>query len=274
MKPRYSILEYQRYQKWYSRLPEHTEFLVRFKADVLFNEMHLTAARYFQLPNYVCYRDDKPGWVWAGSTGLTVKASLQLSATPPGCSLLAPEEAATTHRPRSRVLEALRRVIMVGELNCLHRVWNSSLTTANKKHLLRFAQSRGASVIDPVEPTFYSLIRGFAPDVLDVAFFQGILCSIEVTFGSIQPHIYQSSLSFNTQTLTTETNVGWSTGSASARLFVAGFPKRFHTKQPMYSKVAALFYEAVVSAIDASTRMSWTSRLTTIGFRKRYFRRR
>lgn len=78
------------------------------------------------------------------------------------------------------VLDAHRSVIVVGDLNCKLRIWNSSWTTPNGKRLVRTAQSCRASEIGPVEPTFYSSIRCVAPGVLDVAVVQGIICSVEV----------------------------------------------------------------------------------------------
>lgn len=53
------------------------------------------------------------------------------------------------------ILDAHRCIIVVGDLNCKYRIWNSSWTTPNGKYLLRITQSHQVIVIGPVEPTFY-----------------------------------------------------------------------------------------------------------------------
>ena len=73
-----------------------------------------------------------------------------------------------------------RRVILAGDLNCNHHVWNSRLTTPNGKRLLIYVESRRATVVGPAQPTFFQTLHNAAPDVLDIAVTQGIVCLVEV----------------------------------------------------------------------------------------------
>ena len=122
------------------------EFLARFKPDVLLlGETHLTPANRFRLPNYVVYRDDRVGRQ-GGGTAIAVRTSIghhrvvlpqrtNLEATaievhgalggvlvvsaykPPRAELFAGD--------LDVIFDSHLRVILAGDLNCKHRVWNS-----------------------------------------------------------------------------------------------------------------------------------------------------
>ena len=74
---------------------------------------------------------------------------------------------------RNVIFDSHRRVILAGDLNCKHRVWNSRLTTQNGRRLLSFVESRRAMVFGPAQPTFFPSRPNAAPDVPDIAVTQG-----------------------------------------------------------------------------------------------------
>lgn len=188
-----------------ARREELLEFMARHKPDVLLlSETHLTPHRQYRLPNYVLYRDDRPGPVnrpARGGTAVAVKTSIghhrvdlpprvHLEATavelhgalggivivsaykPPSATLLASD--------LDVVFQPYRKVILAGDLNCKHPDWGSRLITPNGRRLQEYAHDRHLHVIGPDQPTSFPFRRAAYPDVLDIALVKGVACPVNI----------------------------------------------------------------------------------------------
>lgn len=65
------------------------------------------------------------------------------------------------------LLDTRQSVVVAGDLNAKHNLWNSRVCNRNGKILFQYVAGRDIAVIGPLEPTHYGTIG--RPDVLDIA---------------------------------------------------------------------------------------------------------
>lgn len=166
---------------------EFRQFLLDERVDIcLVSETHLKPGVHVRVPNFSCYRSDRP--TAGGGTAVYVRKCFRhhLLHLPALTSVEATAVSVDTargrvtfvagYRPPRRVLnvadfEALLslpgQLFLGGDFNAKHAAWNSRMTNPNGRRLLRIIERHEAVVLGPHQPTIHPF-RG-QPDVLDIA---------------------------------------------------------------------------------------------------------
>lgn len=164
------------------------------------NETHLKEPRAVKVANYKCYRNDRVGP--GGGTAIYVRSGLShyVLPVPPLTCIEATAIVLETGRlpivivsvynpPGTRaddlrhdlqvlfnlellVADRSRKVIIAGDLNCKHRMWNCRNTNSQGKTLYNFLARTDYVVQAPTEPTHFSAAN-YRPDVLDICLLKG-----------------------------------------------------------------------------------------------------
>ncbi|XP_047103324.1 uncharacterized protein LOC124722166 [Schistocerca piceifrons] len=157
----------------------------------LINETHLTPGVDVRAANYSSYRTDR--LAAAGGTAVYVRNGVRhhVIQLPPLATLGATGVVVhtsagaitfvTAYRPPSRPLDPADvdallslsgQVFVAGDLNSRHVAWNSRITNATGRCLLRMAERHHRLVVGPYDPTIFPA-RG-QPDIIDIAVVKGI----------------------------------------------------------------------------------------------------
>lgn len=181
-----------------ARRTEVDELLKRHKPDVLaLQETKMTDAHRISFEGYDTYRFNRP--VSAGGVAILVKKTLEhaFMGTEEDAEIQDTSIEIETTRgkvritsvyspPNDQILEEDIRdllqyripTILIGDLNCKSRAWNSTRRNAKGDRLERYADQENAIIIGPERPTYLPTGRG-RNEVLDVA----VLKNVEEDFG-------------------------------------------------------------------------------------------
>jgi hypothetical protein len=163
---------------------ELEQFLSEHGVDIcLLNETHLVAVRDLRFANYVCHRKDRP--TPGGGTAILVHKGIDHYAVPVSglqfleATLSVGDQTSETrvglpraHTPLDRVgltecLSGGIPVLMAGDFNAKHKVWNCGLTTARGSLLRDYADRNSCLIYGPDSPTTAPYTHNVTPDVLD-----------------------------------------------------------------------------------------------------------
>lgn len=175
---------------------EFTDFLQNHDIDVaLLNETHLKPSKRFTIPNYITHRIDRRGRK-GGGTAVVIKKCLPHQALP---EMKATETTTlestgiqitlrnkinlyAAYMPPGRdfqgeelevLLDEDTPLIIAGDLNAKHTVWNSKTTNTRGRKLIELIEEKDAAIIGPDEDTHISMAND-TTDVLDVAIMKNI----------------------------------------------------------------------------------------------------
>ena len=257
---------------------ELVEFAARLKPDVLLvGETHLAPGKRFRLPNYVVYRNDRPGRA-GGGTAIAVRANIshhrvdlpqrqhlectavELHGALGGVLVVSaylPPNRELLRADMDAVFESHRRVIMAGDLNCKHSDWGSRMLNLNGKRLRQYADTARVTVLGPAQPTYFPTRARARPDVLDIAAVRGICCPVHVSVMS------EMSSDHNPILVHAATQHPIARGvrrTIEWERFGPAFSRRLPERVPLdtvqqVDEAVTLFDTAVASAMEVSSRM-------------------
>jgi hypothetical protein len=167
---------------------------------VLIQETHLKPSVNLFIPNFQVHRTDRPGLKKGGGTAILVHQSIQHH------QILTPDsfhiestaiQITTNHGPLNIIsaylppaaafvaleLEQLlgdEPTLLAGDLNATHKTWNSVKNNRRGNLLYKLSQESNFIVAGPAVPTHSSTTPGAPNDVLDLAVFNHLSCSIQV----------------------------------------------------------------------------------------------
>ena len=181
-----------------TKLNEFREIIKRFNIDVAFiNETHLKPGTRANVPNYICYRNDRLHGR-GGGTAIYVKKHIN------HYSILTPEEVkleitmikvittrgeillAACYNPPSEtpvfrdysVIESLsNKIILTGDFNSKHPEWHSIRTNQNGRRLKHYMEALDFQINAPTSPTHFPGTTDHVADVLDLVIFKNVTIS-------------------------------------------------------------------------------------------------
>lgn len=180
---------------------ELEQFLSYHGIDIcLVNETHLVADRPFRLTNFVCHRTDRPAA--GGGTAILVRHGIDHYPVP--LSNLRQLEATAIHvivngRPVQLVAAYLSPtrsfieadfltclagglpVLVAGDLNAKHTIWNSRVTSHRGSRLHDFSIRHHCDVHGPTSHTYNPYVRASRTDVLDIVITKDISFQFDLT---------------------------------------------------------------------------------------------
>lgn len=186
------------------KLNELSALLYTIKADiVLIGETKTNPQKPIKIRNYHTYRTDaKPlqGRAASGGTALLVHRKIVHKQILLNTSIFSTSIEISINNSITRISSVYNRpsqtlnnsdlntltqgcdwFVVAGDLNAKHPTWNSHCENASGSILYNHAQSvNDYEIIAPDSPTFYPLIPGHRPDVLDVALVKLPNLSVEI----------------------------------------------------------------------------------------------
>uniref|UniRef100_A0A2S2NJB5 Putative RNA-directed DNA polymerase n=1 Tax=Schizaphis graminum TaxID=13262 RepID=A0A2S2NJB5_SCHGA len=171
---------------------ELSAFISTYKPDIiLLNETHLKPNLSLKIPNFITYRNDLPlirGSPAHGGTAILVHRTIvhqqiNINTKLQSTSILIKINNKTTlvssvYKPPSSTLirsdldlliNAADNIIIAGDLNSKHPLWNSRRTNATGLILYNHLLQNDYSIVAPDTPTHFPSSKKYRPDVLDIA---------------------------------------------------------------------------------------------------------
>lgn len=166
-------------------------FMARHNIDIAcVTETHLVEGENFKISGYSMYREDRQGPIGSGGVAIFVKRSINHHHTylPQFTTLEAVGvkiflQNNTYFRLVSIYKSPNRRLhyqdlrilfpedcstVVIGDLNCKHRVWGCRTTNPNGNRLLQYTDEANIMVAARDEPTHHPWQYNYQPDILDI----------------------------------------------------------------------------------------------------------
>lgn len=167
-------------------------FLESHKIDVAcITETHLPPQKAFRIPNYSCYRYDRPSQKASGGVAILVNRAIShgplsvpqnQAIEAKGIQINLSQQSTlyifAAYRPPnkrsdftylSKLFNSTHPSILLGDLNAKNTNWGCNITSPPGVALQNILNQSGLQIHSPMEPTHYSSNETFRPDILDIA---------------------------------------------------------------------------------------------------------